>query len=329
MLFSGYVLLDTFLIPRAYERVSDAESGVKADKETEENDDAKKSEISGETEPDREEGTEEKTEVDSGEKSFEISDSSETDAVFAAGSLIGEYVENGTEIHLYEFRYLDTNVYVADVKAKSADVLKTALAQDIYGKNVTDKTSSIAEEHGAILAINGDFYGTRERGYVIRNGVLYRSESAGSDQEDLVISKDGTFEIRKEDETSAEDLVKEGARQVFSFGPALVTDGEVSVSKGEEVGRAMASNPRTAIGQMGENHYLFVVSDGRTRDNAGLSLSELADFMKDLKVKTAYNLDGGGSSTMYFKGEVINHPTTSGRGGSRERSVSDIVCIGG
>ncbi|MBQ7474419.1 MAG: phosphodiester glycosidase family protein, partial [Clostridia bacterium] len=53
---------------------------------------------------------------------------------------------------------------------------------------------------------------------------------------------------------------------------------------------------------------------------------ELATFMQDLGVKEAYNLDGGGSSTMYFNGEVINNPTSGGR--IKERGVSDIVYIG-
>ena len=57
---------------------------------------------------------------------------------------------------------------------------------------------------------------------------------------------------------------------------------------------------------------IFVVSDGRTDESSGLSLYELACFMKDLGVNTAYNLDGGGSSTMVFNGELVNNPT-SGR----------------
>jgi exopolysaccharide biosynthesis protein len=93
------------------------------------------------------------------------------------------------------------------------------------------------------------------------------------------------------------------------------------------VGKAKASNPRTAIGVIDNLHYLFVVSDGRTSASEGLSLYQLANFMQSLNVKTAYNLDGGGSSTMYFNGTVINNPTTSGRHIS-ERSVSDIVYIG-
>ena len=62
-------------------------------------------------------------------------------------------------------------------------------------------------------------------------------------------------------------------------------------------------------------------------DNDGLTLYELAEFLQGLGAETAYNLDGGGSSTMVFLGEVINNPTTNGRNSS-ERSVSDIVCIG-
>ena len=72
---------------------------------------------------------------------------------------------------------------------------------------------------------------------------------------------------------------------------------------------------------------MFVVSDARTEESEGLSLLELVEFMDSIGVETAYNLDGGGSSTMYFNGVVVNNPTTSGRS-VKERSVSDIVCIG-
>jgi exopolysaccharide biosynthesis protein len=69
-----------------------------------------------------------------------------------------------------------------------------------------------------------------------------------------------------------------------------------------EVDQSMTSNPRTAIGIIDNLHYVFVVSDGRTSQSAGLTLYELANIMKDLGCTTAYNLDGGGSSTMYFNG---------------------------
>ena len=235
------------------------------------------------------------------------------------------YNDGNISIEITEERIGDTTVYVADIQLASADYLKTAFADNTYGRNVTDTTSGIAESANAILAINGDFYGTQQSGYVIRNGVLYRS-TVKKGAEDLVIYADGSFGIIRETEITAQELVEQGAQDVLSFGPALVENGAVSVSVNDEVGRAKASNPRTAIAVIDELHYLFIVSDGRTSESEGLSLYELACFLESKGVRTAYNLDGGGSSTMVFNGRVVNNPT-SGRS-IKERSVSDIVYIG-
>lgn len=237
-----------------------------------------------------------------------------------------EYHDDQIDIVLTTMRVEDTTVYVADVQLADISLLKTALAGNTYARNLTETTSVQAANAGAILAINGDYYGAQERGYVLRNGVLYRA-SAQSGTDALVIGADGNFRIITEGETSADTLVREGAWQVLTFGPALINGGQVTVSSSDEVGRAMTSNPRTAIGQISEGHYLLVVSDGRTKESAGLSLRQLAELMQSLGAQIAYNLDGGGSSTMVFQGRVVNNPTTNGRS-IRERSVSDIVYIG-
>ena len=235
--------------------------------------------------------------------------------------------ESETSVDLKTYTYNGTTVYVANVYASDVTSLLSAFANDSYGRNVSATTSDIASDNGALLAINGDCYGMRNQGYVVRNGVLYRSESAGSDQEDLVIYADGTFKTIREGDVSAQELVDDGAWQVLSFGPGLVENGTVAVSEGEEVGRAKASNPRTAIGKVSDGHYVFVVSDGRTDESAGLSLSELATFMtSELGVECAYNLDGGGSSTMVFEDKVVNKPTSSGNS-IKEREVTDIVYL--
>lgn len=257
------------------------------------------------------------------------SDSSGSNSSGQSGSVTKTstaYEDDNIKIVLTDYRENDTDIHVADVTVSSSEYLKTAFAQSSYGRNVTEKTSDIAESVNAILAINGDYYGAQESGYVIRNGVIYRA-TAKSGNEDLVIYADGSFEIIDEDDITAEELLEKGAQNVLAFGPALVEKGSVSVTESEEVGKAMASNPRTAIGIINENHYVFVVADGRTSDNEGLSLYELAEFMESLGVQTAYNLDGGGSSTMYFNGQIINKPTTNGSS-IKERSVSDIVYIG-
>lgn len=241
-----------------------------------------------------------------------------------------EYINNDTEyqdenihITLTTFRYLDTDIYVSDVELSDIEYLTTAFAHDTYGKNITDTTSSIASSNNAILAINGDYYGAKESGYVLRNGTIYRSTSR-NDQEDLVVDNNGDFYFINEAETDLSSI--SDALQVFSFGPALIDNYEIVVSTEDEVGKAKASNPRTAICQLDTLHYLFVVSDGRTAESAGLSLYELASFLESLNVQKAYNLDGGGSSTMYFNGKIVNNPTTSGKS-IKERSVSDVIII--
>lgn len=243
----------------------------------------------------------------------------------SSGTVIGTYSDSKSKITVTRYRAYDSNIYVADVEVTDGTSILSAFANNTYGRNITDTTSDMAEENNAVLAINGDYYGARQSGYVIRNGVVYRNQ--GSNGEDMVISKDGSLSFISESDTTTDSLIQKQAWQVLSFGPVLVENGQVAVSENDEVGMAMASNPRTAIGTVAKNHYLFVVSDGRTSESAGLSLYELANFMKSLGATNVYNLDGGGSSTMVFQGEVVNNPTTNGNKIS-ERAVSDILYIG-
>lgn len=249
------------------------------------------------------------------------------EAAASATTTDTSYSDDNIQVSLTETTVENTQVYIADITVSSSDYLKTAFAQNTYGTNVTAKTSVTAAENNAILAVNGDYYGANSTGYVIRNGVVYRDTvREDSSNGDLAIYKDGSFKAIYEDEITADQLVKDGVVNLLAFGPSLVEDGVITVDTNSEVGQSMASNPRTAIGIIDENHYIIVVSDGRTSESEGLSLYQLAEVMKSYGVKTAYNLDGGGSSTLYFNGQVINKPTTNGT--ISERAVSDIVYIG-
>lgn len=324
ILFTVYVLLDTFVIPRSYAAVEDGTiqaeiSGKEAEITVSAADSAE--EQSAEDEADTS-GSSDEADAD-GEQAVTASAA----AASATSVTDTSYQSDGVSIELTTTRYQDTTIYVADITVSSVDALKTALAKDTYGKNITEKTSVIAEDHGAVLAVNGDYYGAQNKGYVIRNGTLYRESAASADQEDLVIASDGSFSIIEEGEITVQELLDQGAWQVLSFGPALMEDGEICVGTDTEVDKAKTSNPRTAIGEIAPLHYVMVVADGRTEESTGLSLYELAGFMQSLGVTTAYNLDGGGSSTMYFNGQVVNNPTSGGEAIS-ERKVSDIVYIG-
>ncbi len=237
------------------------------------------------------------------------------------------YNDGNISVNIETIREFDTDIYIAQIILKDSSFLKTGLAENSFGTNVKDKTSQIASDNNAILAINGDYYGFRDYGYVLRNGYLYRDTKTQGGNEDLVIYEDGDMQIINELDISANELLENGAVQIFSFGPGLILDGEIIVDENSKVEREDQSNPRTAIAIIDKNHYIFMVADGRTDESEGLSLEEMAIVLSEYDCTVAYNLDGGGSATMVFMGEVVNNPTTNGKD-IKERSVSDIVYIG-
>ena len=219
--------------------------------------------------------------------------------------------------------------YVAEVTLNEATTLRSAFANNQFGENITERTSEIAADHDAVFAINGDYYGFRDTGIVIRNGVIYRDEPARTG---IAFYTDGTARIYDETTTSAAQLLADGVWNTLSFGPALVENGsavagidqlEIDTNFGNH--SIQGEQPRSAVGVIDANHLVFVVVDGRSEGySRGATLPELAQIMLDLGAATAYNLDGGGSSTMYFNGSVINQPSNRG-----ERATSDILYVAG
>src|SRR3954469_10039163 len=220
--------------------------------------------------------------------------------------------------------------YVADVTLTDATVLRSAFAKDEFGTNIVEYTSDIAEDNGAVFAVNGDYYGFRDTGIVVRNGVAYRDAGA---REGLAFYRDGRVVVYDETTTSADELVAAGGWNTLSFGPAIVEAGAVvagieDVEVDTNVGNhsIQGDQPRTAVGVIDANHLVFVVVDGRSDGySEGVSLPELAAIFTGLGCVTAYNIDGGGSSTMYFDGALVNDPLGKGQ----ERGTSDILYIAG
>lgn len=220
--------------------------------------------------------------------------------------------------------------FVADVTVSDATIVRTAFANDTFGENVIANPSAIAAQVGAVLAINGDYYGFRDTGIVIRNGVAYRDRGA---RQGLAFRTDGSMRLYDETTTSAATLLADGVWNTLSFGPGLVEAGTVisgidSIEIDTNIGNhsVQGRQPRTGVGIVDDNHFLFVVVDGRaTGYSRGMTMTEFAQAFVDLGARTAYNLDGGGSSAMVFHGELVNNPLGTGR----ERGTSDILFVAG
>ncbi|MCL2810684.1 MAG: phosphodiester glycosidase family protein [Clostridia bacterium] len=219
--------------------------------------------------------------------------------------------------------------FVCDIQTTDPGALKSAVSYD-EEKHARKATSVIAERENAVLAINGDGYGFRGTGIVMRNGQIRRTNSVVGfhlltldNEGDLSIETQ--FDKRVDPLTLTASLMEAGVRDIWSFGPALVYNNEATSFKGFTAisTRGSVRAPRTAIGQLAPLHYVILVVDGRRPEYSnGMSLPELQALFLDMGVETAFNLDGGGSTTLYFLGEIINRPSDH-----RERTVSDILYL--
>lgn len=228
------------------------------------------------------------------------------------------YRSGNVNISLHQYEYDESVVYLADIYIKDIECFKTAFAEDRFGQGISERQEAINKRARGILAVNGDYYGARKDGVVIRNGELYRDKKVTMDV--CVLYWDGTIETYSKSEFDAREAMENGAYQAWHFGPRLL-DSEGKPMRRFSNASLGPRNPRTVLGYYEPGHYCFVVVDGRSNASEGLTIKVLAKLMSQLGCKRAYNMDGGGTSTMLIGDKVVNNPSGGGR------NCSDIILI--
>ncbi|WP_026486182.1 phosphodiester glycosidase family protein [Caldanaerobius polysaccharolyticus] len=193
------------------------------------------------------------------------------------------------------------------------DPTRIKVGYSAYIPKKGETTSSIAKRNGAIAAINaGGFVddgmkgtGGTPQGIIIHNGkIVYSTYTNSNDNVSLIgFTSDGKLLVGHY-KYSVIPLLS--IKEAVSFGPALIIDGKPMIQKGDG-GWGIA--PRTAIGQRKDGTVIFLVIDGRSIKSVGATLKDVQDIMLKFGAYNAVNLDGGSSTTMYFKGKVINNPS--------------------
>ena len=209
---------------------------------------------------------------------------------------------------------------IAWVEVASPSQLRTATA----GKLTSEKTAlvkSMAVKNNAIVALNGDYFSNNptKTSFEYRMGQKIRAK--GNKTKDiLIIDENGDFHtfVKSKGATEFEKETGHKIINAFTFGPALVQEGNVLKTDTGYGYNPNGREPRAAIGQLAELSYVFVVAEGRG-ESVGVTHQELADFMGTLNCIEAYNLDGGGTAAMVYNGEYYN------RLGGSERATSDII----
>ncbi len=190
----------------------------------------------------------------------------------------------------------------------------------------------IAEENKAVLAFTDDFFYMRGGGVVIRDGEVYRDKKYGKywpPGDILAIFKDGSMKAYESNTVKAEELLNLGAVHSFSFGPVLVSNGEINPKIIDLDSRYNnLREPRNAIGMISPNHYFLITADGRTNETKGSHLNWMAYRMHQVGVTEGLNLDGGGTTALIFLGEQLNHVNKNMTRDKNSRQVNTLMAIG-
>ena len=236
---------------------------------------------------------------------------------------------SGTEIESYTVNTDRYSAYILEIK--NPKNIKVAMTK--YLGRLGQKTSEMAEEHNAIAAINGGAFvdessdgtvyagtGAEPGGFVISDGkVIYPTENVNKDKIENVVAftKEGKLIVG---DHSLRDLEKLNVREAMCFRkPNIIINGVRQVKDK----MAEGLNPRTAVGQKEDGTVIFLVIDGRKITAPGASLYDVQEIMMERGAVNAGALDGGYSSTMYYKGDVINSPNAW----NGERSVATAFYV--
>ncbi len=232
------------------------------------------------------------------------------------------YQDESITVRIKTLREYDTTILVAYVTIQDASQLRTAMAAK-FGTSRDVPGSRLAKRVNAVFAINGDYFNFDNKGYIVRQGTLYRDNPREA-ADVLLIDDQGNLNIIRDANSEKIAAFAGTVVNAFSFGPALVMDGQpMPITENLQMASGKPTQ-RMVIGQTGPLSYLCVATEGpENPGSVGLTLEQTAALMAKLGCSTAYNLDGGSSSTMVLNNQKINALSSK-----KVRAICDILYFG-
>ncbi len=231
-----------------------------------------------------------------------------------------EYEDPTIHVTWEKGRVDECDYWIARITVASPEQLRTASAGG-FQSEVTNWGYKMAKRMNAVLAIDGDYYYYTGKGFIMRQGTIFRNILEG-DRDVLLIDEEGDFHIVLAAQQDEAGPMVDGKAvwNAFYFGPALVKDG---VPIENPRGRNMAwdePRQRMCIAQTGKLEYMAICCAAPARGSKGMTLSAFAALVAEQNVLNAYNLDGGDSTMLIFNAEKINDPDNWD-----SRPISDII----
>lgn len=208
---------------------------------------------------------------------------------------------------------------MADIRLRNGAGFYSGAAYQQEGTDRREMPHSIARRYGAVLGFTGDFlrYFDNPKGVMIRQGKVYYESKA---MDTMAFLPDGTMEVYLAGTVTAQELLNKGVVNSYAFGPVIVKDGQYNQLAKRHF--TSPANRRCAIGMVDKTHFIVVT----TTDQFPIEI--MGELFLSLGCNTAYNMDGGHSSSMILMGEQLNaQPYESGLK-TFQRAIPDMILLG-
>ena len=205
--------------------------------------------------------------------------------------------------------------YEAEIRcAEGADVPHMIPLDPENWMRARDYPYKLTRTTQTVIAISADYawhrYINKNRvGILLRDGKIYseKTRKKGAKQfpnlDNLALFPDGDMQVFDSDEKTAQEYVEMGARDVLSFGPWLIRDGELNEAGLKQYGKSSAE--RVAVGMVEKGHYWFMMLEGRIKRSRGDGITFLTEKLQEKECRVAFNLDGGQTACIVFMGHQL------------------------
>ena len=238
-----------------------------------------------------------------------------------------EYRTSRIKVLLRKHKGYSANYWTADITIKDPSQMFSALSYGTYG-GTRETTSHAVSRTRSIVGINASAF-SYDSGrpcfdaVKIQNGKIY-NRAGGTSYSNCAVLWDGTM-FTPQVHLSAEQLVDMGVKDTYNFGPPLIENGKkVNYNMANSANSwtlVSYKDPRSAVGMISKGHYVLLVADGRGAGGSlGLTRSDMQQIFAGFGCVYAYNMDGGGSATLAYRGTVLNNPSDGS-----ERACGDFL----
>ena len=259
------------------------------------------------------------------------------------GKLLSESSNNRTAL-LIKNEEAETQISIEKLNTPLELFLKRFKISGINRERKTDEIieytpefhlTTLTDNNGLEFVVVNDkivnIFDGRGSNRIPQNGVIY--SASGKFRDDLKSLKVGdtftrtrTVRFPSEKFRDSNDSRLFIAEDIVSGVPQLIKDGKIDITwQAEKSSKSFVEthHPRTAVAKLKDGKLLMVAVDGRSEASGGMSLYGLADFLLEQGATDALNLDGGGSTTMFLDGKVVNHPSDK----EGERKIGDAILV--